>query len=111
MNRRVVIGELAELQAACSAEFQAQAASTIARRGTFIFALTGGSVAPAFFPALAMLPVDWSRTEIFWVDERAVPPDHPDSNYALASKLLLTPARVCEFGVNIDPPKTATAGS
>jgi 6-phosphogluconolactonase len=94
MNRRVVIAELAELQAACSAEFQGQAAGTIARRGTFIVALTGGSVAPAFFPALATLPVDWSRIEIFWIDERAVPPDHPDSNYALASKLLLTPARV-----------------
>ena len=93
MNRRVVIGDLAELQEACSTEFQAQAAGTIARRGTFIIALTGGSVAPAFFPTLAALSVDWSRTEIFWIDERAVPPDHPDSNYALASKLLLTPTR------------------
>ena len=94
MNRRVVVGDLAELQEACSTEFQAQAADTIARRGTFIVALTGGSAAPALFPTLATLAVNWSRTEIFWSDERAVPPDHPDSNYALASKLLLVPARV-----------------
>lgn len=94
MNRRVVIGELDELRVVCSTEFQMQAADTIARRGRCILALTGGSVAPAFFPALATLPVDWWRTEIFWIDERAVPPDHPESNYALASKLLLTPARV-----------------
>jgi 6-phosphogluconolactonase len=94
VNRRVVTGELAELQAVCSTAFQTQAADTIARRGTFVFALTGGSVAPAFFPTLATLAVDWSRSEIFWIDERAVPPDHPDSNYALASRLLLKPARV-----------------
>ena len=94
MSRRVVIGDLAELQHTCSTEFQALAAGAIARRGTFIIALTGGSVAPAFFPTLAAFSVDWSRTEIFWIDERAVPPDHPDSNYALAAKLLLIPARV-----------------
>src|SRR5207253_1775325 len=28
--------------------------------------------------------LDWSRVNIFWSDERAVPPDHPDSNYAMA---------------------------
>ncbi len=43
---------------------------------------------------LATLAVDWTHIEIFWIDERAVPPDHPDSNYALASRLLLVPARV-----------------
>ena len=43
---------------------------------------------------LAALAVDWTRIEIFWIDERAVPPDHPDSNVALASRLLLVPARV-----------------
>ena len=57
-------------------------------------ALPGGSVASAFFPTLAALAVDWTRIEMFWIDERAVPPDHPDSNYGLASRLLLVPARV-----------------
>ncbi|KAL3622885.1 hypothetical protein CASFOL_033274 [Castilleja foliolosa] len=28
--------------------------------------------------------VDWSKWHIFWVDERVVPKDHPDSNYLLA---------------------------
>jgi 6-phosphogluconolactonase len=28
--------------------------------------------------------MDWSRVLLFWSDERAVPPDHPDSNYRMA---------------------------
>ena len=57
-------------------------------------ALPGGSVASAFFPTLARAPINWGRVELFWIDERAVPPDHPDSNYALAAKLLLRPAGI-----------------
>jgi 6-phosphogluconolactonase len=94
MTARVIIGDIPELQQALAKEFQTQAADAIARRGKCVIALSGGSIAPVFFPTLAALGVDWTRTEFFWVDERAVPPDHPESNSALASRLLLTPARV-----------------
>jgi 6-phosphogluconolactonase len=94
MTPRVVVDDLPELQKTLALEFQARAAEVIARREKFIVALPGGSVASAFFPTLAALAVDWTRIEVFWIDERAVPPDHPDSNFALASKLLLVPARV-----------------
>ena len=94
MTPRVVVDDLPELQKILAIEFQAQAAEVIARREKFIVAVPGGSVASAFFPTLAALAVDWTRIEVFWIDERAVPPDHPDSNFALASKLLLVPARV-----------------
>ena len=57
-------------------------------------ALPGGSVATTFLPVLAGLAVDWAHIDLFWIDERAVPPDHPDSNYGIASRLLLSPARV-----------------
>jgi 6-phosphogluconolactonase len=49
----------------------------------FTIAVSGGSVGPLCFPSLAQVPLDWMRTEIYQVDERAVPPDHPDSNYRL----------------------------
>lgn len=94
MTPRVVIGDLPQLQQTLAKEFEAHAAEVTARREKFIVALSGGSVAAAFFPTLAALAIDWTRIEIFWIDERAVPPDHPDSNFALASTLLLVPARV-----------------
>jgi 6-phosphogluconolactonase len=91
---RVVIDDLPRLLETFAKEFETQAAEVIARREKFIVALPGGSVASAFLPTLAALAVDWTRIEIFWIDERAVPPDHPDSNAGLASRLLLVPARV-----------------
>ena len=93
-GRRVVTDDVGVLQRAFAAEFTAQAAEIIARRGRFVVALPGGSVASTFLPVLAGLAVDWAHIDLFWIDERAVPPDHPDSNYGIASRLLLAPARV-----------------
>jgi 6-phosphogluconolactonase len=54
-------------------------------------ALSGGSTALMFLGALRDAQVDWSRISLFWVDERAVPPDDPDSNYGMANRVLLAP--------------------
>ncbi len=51
--------------------------------------LPGGSVAQAFLPVVAEAAIDWALVDVFWGDERAVPPDHPESNYRLADELLL----------------------
>jgi 6-phosphogluconolactonase len=96
----VVFGELPDLERAVSAEFLTRSAEAISKRGRFVFALPGGSVATELFPALAKLDLDWTRVDVFWIDERAVPPDHPDSNFALASRLLLQPAGVPASGVH-----------
>jgi 6-phosphogluconolactonase len=66
----------------------------LAARGRFSLALPGGSVATSAFPRLARLAFDWSRTDFFWGDERAVAPSHPDSNFGVAQSLWLEPARV-----------------
>ena len=92
--RRVVVDGLERLQLTFARDFEKTAAAALRRRGRFIVALPGGSVAAAFLPVLATLALDWTRVEIFWIDERAVPPEHPDSNYGVASRLLLAPARV-----------------
>ncbi len=54
-------------------------------------ALSGGSTALVFLDALRNAQADWSRISLFWVDERAVPPENPDSNYGMAHRVLLGP--------------------
>lgn len=57
----------------------------IQKRGRFAVALSGGSTPKAIFELLAeKAQLDWSKVWLFWSDERAVPPDHPDSNYRMA---------------------------
>ncbi len=59
----------------------------------FSLALSGGETARRCYEFLATWrdsPVDWMATEIYWGDERCVPPEHPDSNYRLAADALLT---------------------
>jgi len=64
--------------------------------GRLSLALPGGSAAEAFCPALARARIRWRDVDLFWCDERAVPPDHADSNYRIAHELLLS-------RVEIDP--------
>jgi len=75
-------------------EFSAEATRAIAERGFFAIALPGGSVAINCFPTLATLPLDWRQLQCFWVDERAVAPSDPESNYAAAQEFWLRPAGV-----------------
>ena len=44
--------------------------------------------------------VPWSRVELFWGDERPVPPEHPDSNYGSAVRGLLSRAHVPAEGIH-----------
>lgn len=59
------------------------AKEAIQKRGRFTVALSGGSTPNAIYRLLAEKPqsLDWSKVHLFWSDERAAPPTHPDSNY------------------------------
>ncbi|ELR06664.1 6-phosphogluconolactonase [Pseudogymnoascus destructans 20631-21] len=69
--------------------------SGINRHGTFKVAVSGGSLPKTLAAALlrpSTAPEDtlnFSKWEIFFADERAVPLDHADSNYALLKSELL----------------------
>lgn len=51
--------------------------------------LTGGSTPRRAYQIAAELEPDWSGVELWWGDERCVPPDDPQSNYGMAKKALL----------------------
>ena len=58
----------------------------------FSFALSGGSTARPCYERLAEESgdvIDWFSVNIYWGDERCVPPDDPDSNQLLGRQALL----------------------
>jgi len=69
------------------------ASESIAMRGTFSIALSGGSTPKAIFELLAddefRTQVAWRNVHVFFGDERSVSPDHADSNYRMAKEALL----------------------
>lgn len=71
----------------------ASSVKAIAARGRFTLVLAGGSTPAALYELLAspdVAPrVDWSRTHVFFGDERCVPPEHEWSNYGMARRTLL----------------------
>jgi len=83
-----------ELAAVAADLFVERSGQALVRRGRFLVALSGGATPRRLYELLASPAycerVDWKRTEVFWVDERCVPPEHPDSNYGMANELLLS---------------------
>ena len=64
-----------------------------AGEGRFNIAISGGSTPQVVFSALATKYADsplWQHTHFWWVDERMVPPDHPESNFGVANRLLFS---------------------
>ncbi len=74
--------------------FVALARQMIARHARFSVALAGGSTPRDLYALLATpkfaVQVEWARAHFFWGDERAVPPEHPDSNFKMAHDALLS---------------------
>jgi 6-phosphogluconolactonase len=82
----------ADLDAIAHAAADDFASLVAAKQGTFHVALSGGSTPKRLFDVLATRKdIAWDRVELWWGDERTVPPDHPDSNYGMAKKRLMDP--------------------
>jgi 6-phosphogluconolactonase len=81
-----------EIRVSASAELAVREAAellaAVALRGGHI-AVSGGSTPRPAYEAAARLQPDWSRAEIWWADERCVPPDDERSNYRLVRESLL----------------------
>ncbi|MEW6616536.1 MAG: 6-phosphogluconolactonase [Thermodesulfobacteriota bacterium] len=62
--------------------------ASVKERGIFTLVLSGGKTPQLLYNLLAELPfreiIPWEKTHLFWGDERFVPSDHPDSNFATA---------------------------
>jgi 6-phosphogluconolactonase len=85
----LVFDDAAAMAREAGERFRAAALRAVDARGRFTCALTGSTVVPPIYEQLALEPVDWARVHFFWGDDRAVPPDHPDSNALLAQRHLI----------------------
>ena len=92
------------LMAGAAERFVSFATQAIDESGRFVVALAGGSTPNRLYALLAMPAyagrVDWSRTHLFWGDERAVPADDPTSNYRMTREVLLDRVPVPEANVH-----------
>ncbi|GAA2101282.1 6-phosphogluconolactonase [Microlunatus panaciterrae] len=96
------------------AELQSQSPTRVVQ-----LALTGGRIAASIYQRLGARPVDWSRVELWWGDERWVPHADPDRNAKQALDALgevegLAPARVHQMpasdsGLDLDRAAAAYA--
>lgn len=59
-------------------------------RYPFRLVLSGGSTPRATYQLLAKKDLNWDCAELFFGDERFVPPDHKDSNYRMVRETLLS---------------------
>jgi 6-phosphogluconolactonase len=82
--------------ATAAAEFFTAAVTAAVKARTLArVAISGGSTPRAMFALLAdpnqlfLAAVPWERLHLFWVDERCVPPDNPESNYRMTKEALL----------------------
>lgn len=105
-----------ELARAAAQLFLDAAVTAFRARGRFRVALCGGSTPRRAYELLATPAfssrVDWNRVDLFWGDERYVPPDDRDSNYRMTAEALLdhipiSPANVHRVPTEISPPEAA----
>jgi 6-phosphogluconolactonase len=87
--------DAAALARRAARHFAEAAAQAAAARGRARIAISGGSTPRAAFEILAdasqpfRAAMPWDKLELFWVDERCVPPDDDDSNYRMTREAML----------------------
>ncbi|HEX7077285.1 MAG TPA: 6-phosphogluconolactonase [Candidatus Eisenbacteria bacterium] len=110
-GRLRVVPDTPALAEAAAGEFLSIGAEAIRSAGRFTVALAGGNTPRLAYERIAATwrdapdgPLDWSRVQLFWGDERYVPRDDPQSNYRMAREALIV--RVPVPADNIHPAPT-----
>lgn len=94
-GRLLVVDDADALAREAAAELTRIAKKSVAASGRFTLALSGGSTPRRLYALLAdpgapyRGAIPWEATQIFFGDERHVPPDDPQSNFRMAKETLL----------------------
>jgi 6-phosphogluconolactonase len=111
-----VVPDVAQIAVAAAEVILPAADAAIVARGNFSIALSGGSTPKTLYQLLASNSyashIDWKNWQIYFGDERCVPPAHPDSNFRMANEALLSqvpihPDNVHRMKGEIEPQQAA----
>jgi 6-phosphogluconolactonase len=80
--------------AACAQHISALLEQALASQEHATLAVSGGSTPKLLFQSMVASGFPWQRVHLFFVDERCVPPNDPESNYHLANENLIAPAHI-----------------
>lgn len=95
MARLTVADDEVDLASRAAERIAQLIADAAAARGSAIVSLTGGTTPRLLYSTLAdsrqpwRNRIPWTQVQLFWGDERQVPPDDADSNYRMAKVTLL----------------------
>ncbi len=115
----VIWPDVPSLALASAQHFAEKAQAAVARRGLARVAISGGTTPQAVFSLLAdpahgfANTIPWDKLQLYWVDERCVAPDHPESNYGVCKRLLLDKVAIPAANVHrmegeLDPDEAAS---
>lgn len=106
-----------ELLSSAAAEFICSFANErVHKSGLFTIVLSGGKTPKSLYENLAAPPyaakIPWPHIHLFWGDERCVPGDHPESNFSMAFRALISRVPIPSQNVHripaeIEPPEDA----
>jgi 6-phosphogluconolactonase len=108
----------AALAGRAARHFVEAAEQAVAARGRARIAISGGSTPKAAFQLMAdpaqpwRARMPWDKLELYWVDERCVPPDDADSNYrmtreAMLDQVPLAPGQIHRMEGELEPEAAA----
>lgn len=99
---RLIVRPRAAIAAEAAAWIAAQVRAAVAERGACALALAGGNTPRAVYARLAEHPgeLPWSSVQVYFGDERAVPPTDPRSNFHMAHETLLRHVPISPAGVH-----------
>jgi 6-phosphogluconolactonase len=98
LNREIhILPDAAAIAKRAAQEILQAATSAVAERGSFTLVLAGGSTPKALYQLLVndaalRTQLPWDKMVLLFGDERHVPPDHPDSNFHMATESMISKA-------------------
>ena len=91
-----ILNDSAAIAKRAAEKFVGAANAAVKDKGSFTVALAGGSTPKLLYGLLVQddlrKQLPWNKMHLFFGDERHVPPDHPDSNFRMASESLISKA-------------------